>query len=112
MFTALLGQNAPVPTWLPLWMQEWLPLIGAMMFGAVVGWMAHFVLHRAARPDVKWLASMIAVIGGGAVTALFEPRSLLFGSYCIGLALAFFARAGLIRWQLPSQERTAKGSKP
>jgi hypothetical protein len=82
------------------------------MFGGVVGWMAHHVLHRAARPDVKWLASMIAVIGGGAVTALFEPRSLLFGAYCIGLALAFFARAGVVGWQLPSQERTTTGSSP
>lgn len=94
MFNALLGQNAPVLPWIPLWLQAWLPLVGAMTFGAVIGWMAHFVLHKTAKPDVKWLSWMIAVLGGGAVTALFEPRSILFGSYCVGLALAFFIRAG------------------
>jgi hypothetical protein len=95
--------------WIPLTLQAWLPLIGAFLFGAVVGWMAQQVLHNTARPDVKWLASMIAVLGAGVVTALFEPRSILFGAYCTGLALAFFIREGLLRWQKASRQRTTKG---
>jgi len=103
MFVAPLAVDGTLWTWVPLWMQEWIPLTGAALFGAVVGIMAHHVLNKAARPDVKWLAAMLAVIGGGAVTALFEARSVLFGCYCIGLAAAFFARAGVIWWRRPSE---------
>jgi hypothetical protein len=76
-------------------------IIGAACFGAVVGWMANHVLERATQIDVKWLGSMVGVLGGGAITALFEPRSLLFAGYCIGLAGAFFIRAlflPAVRW--------------
>jgi hypothetical protein len=73
-------------------LQLWLPILGAAFFGAVVGWMAHHVLQRAEVLSVQWLASMIGVIGGGAVTALFDKGSLLFGAYCIGLGISFFAR--------------------
>jgi hypothetical protein len=59
-------------------------ILGAACFGAVIGWMANHVLQRADRLDVKWLGSMVTVLGGGAVTALFEPRSQLFAGYCIG----------------------------
>lgn len=69
-----------------------LPMWGAGLFGAVVGWLANHVLQRVEKPDVAWLSSMIGVLGGGAVTALFEPRSLLFGAYCVGLGAAFFFR--------------------
>jgi uncharacterized membrane protein YeaQ/YmgE (transglycosylase-associated protein family) len=72
--------------------QTALPLLGAVCFGAVVGWLANHVLEKATQVDVTWLGSMVGVIGGGAVTALFEPRSQVFGAYCIGLATAFFIR--------------------
>jgi len=63
--------------------------------------MANHVLEKAKQVDVKWLGSMIGILGGGAVTALFEPRSQLFGAYCVGLAGAFFIRVFLlpvVRW--------------
>ena len=72
--------------------QLWLPIIGASFFGAVVGWLAHNVFQRAELLNVSWLASMIGVVGGGAVTALFPQGSLMFGAYCVGLGIAFFAR--------------------
>jgi hypothetical protein len=78
-----------------------LPVIGAVCFGTVIGWMANHVLERAKEVNVKWLGSMISILGGGAVTALFEPRSQLFGAYCIGLAGAFFIRVlclPVVRW--------------
>ncbi len=74
----------------------WLPIIGATSFGAVIGWMVNHVLQRAERVDIKWLASLIGVIGGGAVTAIFEKRGVFFGAYCVGLAIAFFGRAFLL----------------
>lgn len=80
---------------LPLWLQAWLPVAGVVLFGAVVGWVAGHVLRRTARPDVKWLASLVGVLGGGAVTALFPPQSVLFGAYCVGLAGGFFTHAGV-----------------
>ena len=67
-----------------------IPPIGAAFFGAVVGWLAHHIFLRAKPVNVRWLATMIGVIGGGAVTALFERGSILFGAYCIGLGIAFF----------------------
>jgi hypothetical protein len=78
-----------------------LPVVGAACFGGVVGWMANHVLERAKEVNTKWLGSMISILGGGAVTALFEPRSQLFGAYCVGLAGAFFIRViflPVIRW--------------
>ena len=72
--------------------QFWIPIIGASFFGAVVGWLAHNVFQRAELLNVSWLASMIGVVGGGAVTALFPQGSLMFGAYCIGLGFSFFAR--------------------
>ena len=70
----------------------YIPIIGACLFGTVVGWLAHNVFQRAELLNVSWLASMVGVIGGGAVTAIFRPNSLMFGAYCIGLSFAFFVR--------------------
>lgn len=72
--------------------QLWyIPLIGAAFFGAVVGWLAHNVFQRAEVLNVSWLASMIGIIAGGAVTAIFQQKSL-FGAYCMGLGISFFLR--------------------
>ena len=65
---------------------------GAVSFGTVVGWMTHFTLQRATKVDTRWLGSVVATIGGAAITALFDPKGALFGAYCIGLAGAFFFR--------------------
>jgi len=67
-------------------------VVGAACFGAVVGWLACRVNQDTPKVDVKWLASMMGVIAGGAVTALFDSKSAMFGTYCIGLAMGFFFR--------------------
>lgn len=64
--------------------------IGALAFGLVIGWVTYRTLRRkegtAALSDIS---SVIAAIGGGAVTALFKS-GVLFGWYSIGLAIGFF----------------------
>jgi hypothetical protein len=90
-----------VPTWLPLWLPEVATLVGVFAFGAVVGWLAHHTFRRTAAPDARWLGGMVGgmlgVIAGGALTSLLEPREWLFGTYCVGLGLAFFTRAAVLR---------------
>lgn len=65
--------------------------IGALCFGLVVGWISYRTLRRkegaAALSDI---ATVIGAIGGAAITALFK-NEVLFGLYCIGLAVGFFA---------------------
>jgi uncharacterized membrane protein YeaQ/YmgE (transglycosylase-associated protein family) len=65
--------------------------IGALCFGLVVGWISYRTLRRkegaAALSDI---ATVIGAIGGAAVTTLFKSE-VLFGLYCIGLAVGFFA---------------------
>jgi hypothetical protein len=64
--------------------------MGALAFGLVVGWVTYRTLRRkegvSALSDIS---SVIAAVGGGAVTALFKS-SELFGYYSIGLAIGFF----------------------
>ena len=64
-------------------------VIGALCFGAVIGWITYLILHRreggAAISDI---AVVIGAIGGGGVTALFETQRL-FSCYCIGLFFGF-----------------------
>jgi hypothetical protein len=64
---------------------------GAACFGVVVGWITYRTLRRregvAALSDI---ASVIAAVGGAAVTALFR-REEMFALYSIGLAVGFFA---------------------
>lgn len=69
-----------------------LAITGAFCFGSVVGWMTHFTLQRATRVDTRWLGSIVAIIGGGALTKMYDPTSGLFGAYAIGLAGSFFFR--------------------
>jgi hypothetical protein len=62
---------------------------GAGCFGCVVGWICYRTLRRKADPaKLSDLATVIGVIGGGAVTALFKMPDL-FASYAIGLAVGF-----------------------
>ena len=56
-----------------------------------MGWMTHHTFVAAREMTVKSLGAIIGVIGGGAVTAIFQD-SLLFGSYCVGVGAAFFLR--------------------
>lgn len=68
-----------------------LQLAGAVCFGMIIGWLLYY-LNRYRKGDVQLsdLATIIGIIGGGAVLALFEAKTDLFGAYGIGLALGFF----------------------
>jgi hypothetical protein len=66
-------------------------LTGAFCFGLVIGWITYRTLRRrtegAALSDI---ATVIAAVGGAAVTTLFNTGEP-FGAYSIGLAVGFFA---------------------
>jgi hypothetical protein len=66
---------------------------GALAFGVVIGWFTYFTNRfRTGAVQFSDITTLLGVIGGGAVTALFgDGRSELFGAYGIGLALGFFA---------------------
>ncbi|MBV8840074.1 MAG: hypothetical protein JO000_26360 [Alphaproteobacteria bacterium] len=65
-------------------------IIGALLFGVVIGWITYRTLRRQGEPvALSNIASVIAAVGGGAVTALFKTPET-FSWYCIGLAVGFF----------------------
>lgn len=66
-------------------------LYGAGAFGAVIGWYIYYI-NRHRRDDVTAtdLVTLIGIIGGTAVLALFPAHSDLFGAYGVGLAIGFF----------------------
>jgi hypothetical protein len=64
--------------------------IGALCFGLVVGWITYRTLRRKeALSGLSDISTVIAAIGGAAVTALFKSEAL-FSIYSIGLAIGFF----------------------
>jgi hypothetical protein len=66
-------------------------IVGTFCFGIVVGWVTYRTLRRQGETvALSNIASVIAAIGGGAVTALFKEPDL-FGYYCIGLTIGFFS---------------------
>lgn len=67
-----------------------LEIVGAFCFGLVVGWICYRTLRR--NKDATKLsdfATVIGVIGGGIVTAIFKTPDV-FACYSIGLAVGFF----------------------
>ncbi|HWN69507.1 MAG TPA: hypothetical protein VNM90_17820 [Haliangium sp.] len=68
-----------------------LQLLGAGGFGTVLGWLV-FYINRHRTDDVKLsdLVTLLGVVGGSAVLALFPASTDLFGAYGIGLAVGFF----------------------
>ena len=65
--------------------------VGAACFGLVVGWVTYRTLRRTEEQvGMSDVASVVAAVGGGAVTAIFDSERL-FGFYAIGLALGFFS---------------------
>lgn len=67
-----------------------LHFLGGLAFGAVVGWATYFVLRRAQPKTLSDLSTFIGVLGGGTITALFDPKGVSFAGYAIGLAIGFF----------------------
>lgn len=68
-----------------------LQLLGAGGFGTVLGWLV-FYINRNRKGDVELgdLVTLLGIIGGSAVLALFPASSDLFGAYGIGLTVGFF----------------------
>ena len=66
--------------------------LGSMSFGILIGWFVYYI-NRYRKGDVQFsdLTTLVGVIGGGSITALFEAKSSMFGAYGIGLAIGFFA---------------------
>jgi hypothetical protein len=69
-----------------------LQLWGAGAFGFLIGWYVYYI-NRYRKGDVQLsdLVTLIGVVGGGGVLALFPAKSDLFGAYGIGLATGFFS---------------------
>lgn len=68
-----------------------LQLLGAGAFGLLIGWLVYYI-NRYRKADVQLgdLVTLIGVLGGGAVLALFPAKTDLFGAYGIGLGIGFF----------------------
>lgn len=67
-------------------------LWGAGCFGLLIGWYVYYInRHRKGDVQLSDLVTLIGVLGGSAVLALFPAKSDLFGAYGIGLAIGFFA---------------------
>ena len=68
-----------------------LQTVGAAAFGALIGWYVYYI-NRYRVGDVQFsdLVTLIGVLGGAAVLALFPAGSDLFGAYGVGLAIGFF----------------------
>lgn len=67
-------------------------LLGAVGFGTLIGWYVYYI-NRYRKRDVQLtdLVTLIGVLGGGSILAIFPARTDLFGAYGIGLFIGFFA---------------------
>jgi hypothetical protein len=66
-------------------------LLGAGGFGTLIGWYVYYInRYRKADVQLSDLVTLIGVLGGGAILAIFPARSDLFGAYGIGLFAGFF----------------------
>ncbi len=80
---SILQQAPEAVTSLQMW--------GAFCFGLIIGWHVYYI-NRYRKSDVQLsdLVTLLGIIGGGAVLALFPAKTDLFGAYGIGLAAGFF----------------------
>jgi hypothetical protein len=78
-------------------MSNILQLVGVGCFGTLVGWYVYYI-NRNRKGDIQLsdLGTLISILGGGAITALFESSTDLFGAYGIGLAIGFFGYFGVL----------------
>ena len=66
-------------------------LFGAAGFGALIGWYVYYInRYRTANVQMSDLVTLIGILGGGAILALFPARTDLFGAYGVGLFCGFF----------------------
>jgi hypothetical protein len=70
---------------------SFIQLVGAACFGIIIGWYVYYInRYRKSDVQISDLATVIGIIGGSTVLALFDAKTDLFGAYGIGLALGFF----------------------
>lgn len=63
--------------------------LGPLLFGAVVGYLVHFLVRRNAKPGIADLASIIgAVLGAAVMKVLATPEATNW--YLIGVGSGFF----------------------
>jgi hypothetical protein len=68
-----------------------LQLLGAGGFGVLLGWLVYYTnRYRRGEVQLSDLVTLVGIIGGGAVLALFPAKTDLFGAYGIGLFVGFF----------------------
>ncbi|WP_434616457.1 hypothetical protein [Azospirillum sp. B2RO_4] len=82
-----------------------LQIIGAGAFGVIIGWYLYFI-NRFRKQDVQIgdLTTVIGVVGGAGITALFKAETDLFAGYGIGLAAGFFGYLVLLSYQVSSSQ--------
>jgi hypothetical protein len=69
-----------------------LQLLGAGGFGALIGWYVYYInRYRKADVQLSDLVTLVGIIGGGAILAIFPSQTDLFGAYGIGLFIGFFS---------------------
>ena len=67
-------------------------LVGAAGFGALIGWYVYYInRYRKSEVSLNDLVTLIGVLGGGTILAIFPERTDLFGAYGIGLFAGFFS---------------------
>jgi hypothetical protein len=64
--------------------------LGALAFGSVMGWVTYRTLRNSTVNGISDIAAVIGAVAGAAITTLFPQGTLVFGTYCIGLAAGFF----------------------
>jgi len=66
-------------------------MMGAAGFGMIIGWYVYYInRYRTADVQLSDLVTLVGVLGGGTMLALFPARTDLFGAYGIGLFCGFF----------------------
>jgi hypothetical protein len=68
-----------------------LQLLGAGGFGLLIGWYVYYVnRYRSGEVRLNDIVTVLGVVGGAGVLALFPAGTDLFGAYGIGLVVGFF----------------------
>ncbi len=64
---------------------------GAGFFGAVIGWYTYYInRYRTGAFNLNDIGTLLGILGGAGIMALFPSRTSLFAAYGIGLGIGFF----------------------
>ena len=64
-------------------------IVGALLLGAVIGYLLHFLVRRDPNPGIKDLSGIVAALLGGAVMKVLAGADEV-SWYLIGLGAGFF----------------------